>query len=82
MSCGYEGIHFGSYYPDAACIDGLLWDLDSCDEPGNPMIHGGNIPCPKCHPREYIDYFRDQGLTGNAKQRRQQRRAILRKVLL
>ena len=33
MSCGYQGKHFGAWYEDAICIDGYLWDLDSCDEP-------------------------------------------------
>jgi len=76
VSCGYEGTHFGAYYPDAACIDGYLWDLDRCDEPGGPLYNGGDIPCPCCNTREYI------GITpsGNAKQRRTKIRILMRKV--
>lgn len=47
--CGYYGPHFGGGYDDAVCIDGYLWDLDSCDEPGGALHNGGDIPCPKCN---------------------------------
>lgn len=46
--CGYTGHDFGAPYPDSTCIDGFLWDLDSCDEPGGGLTHGGDIPCPQC----------------------------------
>lgn len=36
---------FGARYPDATCIDGYLWDLDSGDEPGC-LSKGGEDPCP------------------------------------
>lgn len=79
MSCGYEGSHFGARYPDAQCCDGYLWDLDSCDEPGGPLFSGGDVPCPCCNTREYIEGG-DSRLTGNARQRRTQMRALIRKV--
>lgn len=79
MSCGYEGSHFGANYPDAACIDGYLWDLDSCDEAGGPLSSGGDIGCPCCNTREYVDYC-DVRLSGNAGQRRKQARALVRKI--
>lgn len=47
-SCGYEGRHFGSRYPDAVCIDGHLWDLDSGDGDGY-LSHGGDLACPQCN---------------------------------
>lgn len=47
--CGYTGRDFGASYPDSICIDGYLWDLDSCDEPGQGLTQGGDIPCPKCN---------------------------------
>jgi hypothetical protein len=59
LGCDYQGIHFGAIYEDATCIDGYLWDLDSCDEPGSALTHGGDIPCPKCNAKEYADYFND-----------------------
>lgn len=55
-ACDYQGSHFGATYEDACCIDGYLWDLDSCDEPGGALQHGGEIPCPKCNAKAYKDY--------------------------
>lgn len=78
MSCGYTGSHFGAYYPDAICIDGYLWDLDSCDEPGGPLFSGGETECPCCNTRGYVVGI--DPLSGNAKQRRKARRALMRKV--
>lgn len=49
VGCDYRGSHFGATYPDAQCVDGMLWDEDSCDEPGGPLLSGGDIPCPKCN---------------------------------
>ena len=79
MSCGYQASHFGASYPDATCIDGYLWDLDSCDEPGGSLSSGGDVPCPCCNTREYIKDG-DHILSGNARQRRNQTRALMRKV--
>lgn len=77
MSCGYQGKHFGAWYEDAICIDGYLWDLDSCDELGEFLQHGGDEPCPCCNTAEYVLAF---PVSGNAKQRRKARRALMRKV--
>ncbi|MCL4526491.1 MAG: hypothetical protein M1492_08350 [Gammaproteobacteria bacterium] len=53
--CDYEGHDFGANYLDSCCIDGYLWDLDSCDEPGGPLTAGGDLPCPKCNTLEYLE---------------------------
>lgn len=79
MSCGYQGVHFGAHYPDATCIDGYLWDLDSCDEPGGDLFSGGDRGCPCCNTKEYLSYF-DFRPTGNASQRRKAQRAAVRKI--
>lgn len=79
MSCGYDGCHFGATYTDGACIDGYLWDTDSCDEPGGPLYNGGDEPCPCCNTREYL-IWHDVTATGNARQRRTQMRAMARKI--
>ena len=47
-SCGWEGYAFGAHYPDAICGDGYLWDTDSCEEPGEPLLLGGDRVCPQC----------------------------------
>lgn len=53
-SCGYEGYEFGGSYIDSICIDGYLWDLDSCDEPGGGLTKGGDLPCPRCNTGEFL----------------------------
>lgn len=77
MSCGYEGPHFGAHYPDAQCIDGALWDLDSYED--GYLTSGGDRPCPACNTREYLEY-KDVRPSGNAKQRRTEFRRLIRKV--
>ncbi|USX34860.1 hypothetical protein NH673_16815 [Pseudomonas putida] len=57
--CDYQGRHFGAPYPDAQCVDGFLWDEDSCDVPGGPLLSGGDIPCPKCNAEAYADHQRE-----------------------
>jgi hypothetical protein len=47
--------HFGARYPDARCIDGYLWDLDSGDN--NGLTNGGNDPCPFCNTEAYIEFY-------------------------
>lgn len=59
--CDYQGRHFGASYEDAGCIDGFLWDLDSCDEPGGGLSSGGDVPCPMCNPKKYAEYFSNDG---------------------
>lgn len=56
--CGYEGYEFGGGYIDSVCIDGTLWDLDSCDDDGN-LISGGAIPCRKCNTAKWVAYLID-----------------------
>lgn len=55
--CDYQGRHFGATYPDAQCVNGYLWDEDSCEEPGGPLFRGGDIPCPKCNAIEHAKYI-------------------------
>lgn len=55
--CNYQGAHFGAQYPDAVCIDGYLWDLDSggIDDEGNSYLDaGGEMPCPSCNSKRYV----------------------------
>lgn len=56
MPCGYTGSHFGASYPDATCIDGYLWDLDSSEE-GGMLTSGGEIACPSCNLDAYVSTF-------------------------
>lgn len=52
--------HFGANYPDARCIDGYLWDLDSFEDGG--LTSGGDDPCPFCNPEFKQDKL-DDGLS-------------------
>jgi hypothetical protein len=79
LGCNYEAPTFGAHYPDGTCIDGYMWDLDSCDEPGGSLSSGGDIPCPWCNTAEHI-YWDGKQFTGNARQRRIARRAFMVKV--
>ena len=56
--CDYQGHEFKASYPDSVCIDGFLWDADSCDEPGGPLSIGGEIPCPKCNTEKFNQYVK------------------------
>lgn len=56
--CGIEFPYFGASYPDARCIDGYLWDMDSgkADEDGVSYSYGGNgYPCPVCNTKEWLE---------------------------
>lgn len=55
--CGEQRRFFGASYEDGVCIDGFMWDLDSCEEPGGPLYQGGEIPCPNCNKEEFKDYM-------------------------
>lgn len=57
--CDYQGYDFGASYPDACCINGYLWDLDSCEEPGGPLYSGGELPCPQCNHEEWLEWKHD-----------------------
>lgn len=52
--CDYQGHEFGASYLDSVCINGYLWDADSCEEPGGPLHNGGEEPCPKCNHDEWL----------------------------
>lgn len=51
--------HFGASYPDATCINGYLWDMDSIE--GDCYIAGGDDPCPFCNKEEYIEWVDNEG---------------------
>lgn len=51
---------FGASYNDACCIDGYLWDLDSCDDADrNTLTSGGDEPCPFCNRAEAVERLAD-----------------------
>ena len=54
-------LQFGASYPDAVCINGYLWDLDSCEnvDGEQTLSVGGDIPCPFCNTEEYIEHYKD-----------------------
>lgn len=58
LGCGEEFPFFGAHYPDAQCIDGYLWDLDSYDD--GYLTFGGDFACPYCNARGFLDHFRDE----------------------
>ena len=59
LGCDFHDSYFGASYPDATCIDGYLWDLDSNDTEGLLTI-GGDDACPQCNHEEWIDDFKDE----------------------
>lgn len=59
VMCDYMGHEFGAPYPDSVCIEGYLWDADSCEVPGGPLYHGGEIPCPQCNHKDWLEYHRE-----------------------
>lgn len=79
LGCNYEAPTFGARYPDGTCVEGYMWDLDSCDEPGGPLFSGGDQPCPWCNTREYIEWL-DKRPSGNARQRRKALRSLITNV--
>lgn len=60
--------HFGASYPDATCIGGYLWDMDS-DE-GGFYTSGGDDPCPFCNKEEYIEWICDEDFTREDAEKR------------
>lgn len=79
LGCNYEAPTFGAGYPDGTCYKGFMWDLDSCDEPGGPLMSGGDQPCPHCNTAEFMEW---RGITfsGSARQRRVARRAKVAEI--
>src|SRR5688572_11389905 len=53
--CNYQGHEFGAHYVDSVCIDGYLWDADSCDAEGN-LYGDGDLPCPACNLSSWREY--------------------------
>ena len=78
LGCNYEAPTFGATYPDGTCIDGYMWDLDSCD--GHDLIGGPEMPCPHCNTMEYLEYF-NVSCSGNSRQRRIYYRKETRKII-
>lgn len=76
LGCAYEAPTFGAGYPDGTCIDGYMWDLDSCDEPGGSLFTGGEMPCPCCNTAEYVEW-RGERFSGSARERRKARRTLI-----
>ena len=64
--CDYTGHDFGASYPDSTCIDGYLWDLDSCDVPGGPLCIGGDEPCPQCNHEQFLERCCDDAAEAGA----------------
>lgn len=58
LGCGEEFPWFGAHYPDARCIDGYLWDLDSYED--GSLYSGGDYPCPYCNARKFLHYLKDE----------------------
>ena len=52
--CGNEFPFFGANYPDARCINGKLYDLDSYED-GLGLTIGGDEDCPICYTESYLD---------------------------
>lgn len=50
---------FGATYPDACCINGYLWDLDSHDSDLGGLTSGGEHPCPFCNTETFLQECRD-----------------------
>ena len=54
--------YFGATYPDARCIDGYLWDLDSHTHNEGDMqffSSGGERPCPFCNTEAFMQECED-----------------------
>ena len=51
--CNIEFPHFGASYPDAHCIDGYLWDMDSYED--GCYTVGGDDPCPFCNTEKWLE---------------------------
>lgn len=53
-NCNSEFPYFGASYPDAVCVDGYLYDMDSYDENERYTVGGGD-PCPFCNAKEWLE---------------------------
>lgn len=50
---------FGANYPDATCIDGILYDLDNVGDDGVLIKPLEEIPCPKEYSMDSEEDIRD-----------------------
>lgn len=66
--CDFHEPYFGANYPDACCIEGFLWDLDSCDAPGGDLHSGGDVPCPQCQHATWLEYAAKEELENDGYQ--------------
>ena len=57
--CNIEFPHFGASYPDAHCIDGYLYDMDSVEN--GFYTYGGDDPCPFCNTEKWLDDVLEKG---------------------
>jgi len=57
--CNIEFPHFGASYPDAHCIDGYLYDMDSYED--GVYTIGGDDPCPFCNTEEWLESVLENG---------------------
>ena len=55
LGCDYMGHEFGASYFDSCCIDGQLYDLDSCDSDGNLFEPLEFMPCPQCNHEAWVE---------------------------
>ena len=55
LGCGIEFPHFGASYPDAICIDGYLYDMDSYESDLCGFTIGGDDPCPVCNKDKWLE---------------------------
>ena len=62
LGCGIEFPHFGASYPDAQCIDGYLWDMDSYDSADGCLHIGGDDPCPVCNTEKWLEVVMEDEL--------------------
>ncbi|ENZ0347026.1 hypothetical protein ACGAPV_000741 [Morganella morganii] len=60
LGCNYAGYDFGAHYIDSQCFDGVLYDMDACDESGNLYEPLQYIPCPRCNTQAWLDNFRSE----------------------
>lgn len=61
--CGIKFSFFGALYPHAVCLDGYLYDMDSWDGEGYSI--GGDVPCPICNTRKFIELFGENDVFEN-----------------
>ena len=79
LGCGIEFPHFGGGYPDAKCIDGYLWDMDSWN--GEGFTIGGDDPCPICNEEEWLEWVLENETFKTKEEALEWRNTIMDKYL-